>query len=575
MRSLVWAVAALAAVQVQAKEEERWDLSAPRVALRLNADLVRDLGFRVSPAAKADADGYSAFKVGADGRLVALATGSVFRTVESGELRLSGGPTFLWKGDSVSLRDAVLRPGTEPQTFLIAGADGSSLFYADHQHLSVDRSTGAVRLFNLDLRLTPELAARLGEPRHADIAVGVLEIEATAAIPKGSVEDPAVLGACTNPNWGAPHNDVALTGITPIQQVARANGFVAIAPSAILTNAGSTDVPWIAKFATPGPPYNVDQHPFLIWNMYRVLNGQIKQLGASGVKHAFLTVNTGCGCPSGAVLWVGCSDTYGVGTNNSTGSLSTRTEVTAHTGIWQRQCSIFDGNCDNLQGPTPPGFTGADDDRRMVVRESDLGVAGAQYFFDAWYVVRDDVNIFNTMGWVPVTLSFAGSTWSVSPGTKSDGAVVDAWVNPSAPGPNADNKRITTTEGRLTLAVRATDVGGGQWRYDYALMNHDFDRRIRSFSVPLPAGTATSLGFTSVNRNAGSAWPGVAAAGAVRWEIPGRPAREGQGALDWGNLNTFSFVSDRPPSAVGAVTVTLGVQEAPGGTVTVGILGPS
>jgi hypothetical protein len=574
MRNLLFGLAALAAVQVHATEQERWELSSPRVQIRLHGPVVRDLGLRLSPAPRADRAGYRVFDVAAQGRLVALAGGSVFRTVESGELRLSGGPTFLWKGDSVTLRDAILRPGTEPDTFVIAGADGSSLFYADHQHVTLDRGTGALRLFNLDLRVTPELAARVGDARFAGVAVGALELNLTAAIPRDSRAD--LMGACTNPNWGSPvQNDVALTGITPIQQMDRGNGLVVIAPSAILTNAGSTDVPWIAKFSPPGPPYNVDQHPFLIWNMYRVLNGQIKQIGASGVKHAFLTVNEGCACPAGDILWVGCSDTYGTFTNNDAFSLSPRHEVTAHTGVWKRCGSIFDPNCDNVEN-FPPEFTGVADDRRMVVAESDLGNPGGQYFFDAWYVVRDDVNIFNTMGWVPVTLSFSGSTWTVSPGAKSDGAVLDGWVNPSSPGPNADNKRIVTAEGRLTLAVRATSLGGGQWRYDYALMNHDFDRRIRSFSVPVPGGgTVTAQAFTSVNRNPGSAWVATAPAGQARWEIPGRPARDGQGALDWGNLNTFSFVTNRPPSAVGAVTVTLGVQEAPGGSVTVGILGPS
>ena len=47
---------------------------------------------------------------------------------------------------------------------------------------------------------------------------------------------------------------------------------------------------------------------------------------------------------------------------------------------------------------------------------------------------------------------------------------------------------MDTASGRLKVAVRATDLGEGQWRYDYAVMNLDFDPRVAAFSVPLPAG---------------------------------------------------------------------------------------
>src|SRR4029450_3448118 len=126
MRKLVWALLALAAVPLHAEQAERGDLSDSGVSLRLNADLVGDLGGRVAPAARADGDGYSSFKMSAAGRMQALATNSVFRTVESGELRLATGPTLTWKGDSAGFRGASLRPGTEPSTVAIAAADGTA-----------------------------------------------------------------------------------------------------------------------------------------------------------------------------------------------------------------------------------------------------------------------------------------------------------------------------------------------------------------------------------------------------------------------------------------------------------------
>jgi hypothetical protein len=569
MRMLAWTALALAAVPLQARDIERWELTAPRVAVRFNAGLARDLGLRISPEGRADRDDYVAYEIGAEGRMVAEAPGSLFRTVEAGELRFTVAPALSWDGGSAALVGARLQPGAEPATFTITGADGSPLFFADHQHFSVDRKDRALRLFNLDLRLSADLARRLGQPRQAGLSVGVLEIAADAAIPAGSEERP--LGACTNPDWGNPHNDVGLIAVSQVQQVALGGGVVAIAPSAILKNVGLTDVPWRQKFSSPGPPYNNDQHPFLVWNMYRIANGQLEQIGASGVKHAFLTLNTNCGCPSGNILWVNCEDTYGVSTNNSTGSLGPRSEITARTGVWQRCGSIFDPNCDNVQDGVP-GFSGPADPRRLNVLETELQTPGAQYYFDSWYLVRDDVNIFNTQGYRRVGPSFSGS-WNFSLLTAlTAGTVVEAWVNPAAPGPNADYELTNTGEGLVTTAVRVTDLGSGQWRYDYVVMNHTFDRRFRSFAVPLPAGAAaTNTSFHDPDRNAATDWTATSVPGVeVVWQAPNAAA-----AQDWGYLYRFSFQSNAGPSAAEGVQVRLTAQDAPGGDFPIPLMGPA
>lgn len=572
MRKLVLMLAVLAALPAQA--QERWELSAARVSLRINAGLVRDLGIRLAPAVRPDRDGYARYELGAEGRMVALAPGSIFGTVDMGEFQIAGGPRLSWRGDAVSLRGARIQPGLEPNTLTITGADGSPLFVADHRHFTVDRRARSLRLFNMDLRLSPELAARLRAPRHAGLAIGVLEVNTAAAIPRGAVEQP--LGACVNPNWGDPDNDVSLINLSQVSQVARGGGIVAIAPSAVLRNVGVTDVPWISKFSAPQPPYNNDQHPYLVWNMYRVSNGRLEQIGVSGLKHAFLTVNSGCGCPGGSILWVGCEDTYGVSTNNSTNSLSPRGEITAHTGVWKRCGSIFDPDCNGVQDPVP-GFSGPGDKRRLAVLETDLQAAGAQYYFDSWYVVRDDVNIFNTMAYRTVTPTFDGTSWSFGPlGPHTLGAVVDAWVNPANPGPSADNHRLDTAEGSLTAAVRATNVGGGRWRYDYALMNHDYDNGITTFAVPLPAGaTVTNTYFHDVDRDASTDWvPNVTPGAQIRWQAPPSPLTPVSYFMDWGLLYTFSFEVDAAPTAPGGSAIVLGVLEGPTRTLAIPLLTP-
>jgi hypothetical protein len=312
--------------------------------------------------------------------------------------------------------------------------------------------------------------------------------------------------------------------------------------------------------------------------MYRVANGRIEQIGASGLKHAFLTLNTNCACPSGSILWVGCEDTYSTGTNNSTGSLSPRSEITAHTGVWKRCGSIFDPDCNGVQNSPPPfgpPSNPAADPRRLTVLDTDLQVPGAQYWFDSWYVVRDDVNIFNGMAYRTVNPVLGGS-WSFTPlGVQQAGAVVDAWVNPANPGPNADNKRLATPEGNLTLAVRATDVGGGLWRYEYALMNHDFDNGITSFSVPLPAGAiVTNTYFHDVDRNPATDWTALVTSDSIRFQPPPNPRTIDQYFQDWGMLYNFAFEVNVPPTPSGGSAATLGVLEGFTRTMQVGTLGP-
>ena len=310
--------------------------------------------------------------------------------------------------------------------------------------------------------------------------------------------------------------------------------------------------------------------------MYRVSNGRLEQIGASGLKHAFLTLNTNCGCPQGDILWVSCEDTYSVGTNDSSGSLGPRNEITAHTGVWRRCGSIFDTNCDGVPNGTP-GFSGPTDKRRLSVLETDLQVAGAEYYFDGWYVVRDDVDIFNTMAYRKVTPTLGGTTWSFGPlGPQVFGAAINAWVNPTSPGPNADNQRLNTGEGHLTLAVRATDLGAGRWRYDYALMNHDYDNGIISFSVPLPAGAmVTNTYFHDVDRDASTDWvPKITPGAEIRWQPPKTARTPVDYFMDWGLLYTFSFEVDAAPTAPLDGRIQLGVLEGLTRTMSMKILGP-
>jgi len=563
-------LSAVGAPSSAAPPDERWQVRSATGRIAFHAELARDLGIGVGGKAAADAEGRIGAAFEATGDLELLAPGSLFRDLAGGELLLDSRVVLRLGRTDVPLKGVSLRRGMMERTVTLFGADGLPLFSGDYMHFSVDREAGRLRMFNIDLRLTPESARLLGGERYAGVAVGVLELTAPVTIPPGAVSPD---GACTTPVWGAPSNDVALIDIGFVQQMAREGTFpggrIAVAPSATLKNVGSTDVPWYGKFSGSFPPYDNDQHPFLVWNMYRIANGTIEQIGVSPLKHAFLTVNTNCACASGNILWVTCEDTYGTGTNDSINSLGPRPEVRAYFVVWRRCGSLFDPDCNGVQNGAPPRASAMD--RRMAVEESDLQTPGALYYVDSWYLVRDDVDIFNTMGWRRVTPN-PGTVWTFSLGPSlENGPVIDQWVDPAAPGPNAQSVLIDTRRGKMKVAVRVTDLGGGQWRYEYALMNFDFDPRVKSFSVPLPSGaTPTGIGFHDVDRDAGTDWTATVAGGAISWLAPPNQAA----TQAYSTLFNFRFTVNAAPSAASGVSLDLAFLEARSWRLHPAIVGP-
>jgi hypothetical protein len=550
---LAGAVAAAAA-----PEDERWQVESARGSVSFLMDLIPGLGIQVTPLGPADWSGRRGVAVQAAGHIELLAPGSRFRDVGEGELRLDSRGVINFNGTELALRDLRVRRGTEERTLAIFAPDGRPLFECDYMHFEVDREARSIHMYNMDMRMTEDTARLLGEQRFAGMAIGVLELTAPLNIPAGAVETP---DSCTNPDWGAPDNDVAITNLGSMQQVARLGTFptgsIGVAPSASLQNVGTHEVPWYTKFSGSFPPYSNDQHPFLVWNMYRIANGAVEQIGVSPLKHAFLTINSGCSCSNSHILGVGCSDTYAVSNNDSSGDVGIRPEVTAHTGIWKRCGSIFDVNCDGIPNSTPRTTTM---ERRMAVLESDLQTPGAVYYLDGWYVIRDDVNIFNTMGWRSFTAT-GGTTWSFNFTTSlTPGSVIDQWVNPTTPGPNAQSVAMDTKLGHMRLAVKATDLGGGQWHYEYALQNFDFDPQVKSFSLPLPGGvTPTNIGFHDADQNAATDWTASVAGNAITWTAP-----SGAASQDFSTLVNFRFDANAAPTGAGGVAVSLGFQAVRG-----------
>ncbi|WP_133816758.1 hypothetical protein [Tahibacter aquaticus] len=571
--------------------------------IRFNHELLAQLGLQALQA-----DGRS---VATEGLAIPLSSlgktrlelqGAGLRAWQGGELRAAAG-FVLADGDGTTRLDfrtlsLIPRRGSTELDF--SGATTAARLRADSVMAIRASDAAALQVLSLDLRLAPEAAAELGQPGWAGLTIADAQLSLKLTRPS-----PAGESSCAVPNWpgsgdGAYAADLQLDGITA--QMMRCgepgcsgnactcdgpggtDAAVVIAPAAELSNPDddngglpctaadpcSADLPWNARFSPPRPPHGNDQHPLLIWNLYRLdADGGISQIGRSGVKHAFVALNSQCACADAQILGRGCSDTYASNNNDNNAALGARREVDPTQVRWGR-CGSLD---DDEVVPPNPDLGGCDGKRdasgntvwshRLSVRESQLDPAqhvGSRYLFEAWYLVRDDVNIYNSMGFIEVAPHWEG-TWQLPPAPATAfrrGSALDAWAPPQAADPLQLVSSHRDARGQLRLATRVRDLGQGRWRYDYALVNFDYaqvqtagsepnlrvlgNAGLAAVSLPLPASTRVLASvFVDGDLLAGNDWNSHRLAQELRWQaVPGT-------SLDWGSLFRYSLIADAAP----------------------------
>jgi len=332
-------------------------------------------------------------------------------------------------------------------------------------------------------------------------------------------------------------------------------------------NIGSVTANWISGTVN---------HPLIGQGIfkYKVVNGagRYEQLGQSWVKHAFAAFqqNLCCTtCPGGAgtfsFLAPGCSDPYTAARNGSQSLLGPKYQVNANTGQY------------NASPPHPSGGNAGRDEMLMSDLEPSSG--SVRYFGECMYVALDDAqdnNNDNNCSFRELTCSvgtstqgynFAvtGATQRMLPGiqgwqTAEPGVVLTDVIVPE------DSVAPYDGNARLVLGSSVTDLGGGQWHYEYALYNMNSHRSIGSFSVPIPPGVNVSnIGFHDVAYRAGDGeggvnydgtdWTGTLAGGALTWATTPMANNNNANALRWGTTYNFRFDADFGPSTG---TITLG-----------------
>jgi hypothetical protein len=367
--------------------------------------------------------------------------------------------------------------------------------------------------------------------------------------------------------------DVITGDVSGITNYTSSGGIEALTIGTWSCNIGNVWVNWIA---------NTTQHPVIAQNLYRyrLESGGVarfEQVGQAWIKHGFFALSqnlccTGCQTTDGSHLGVHCSDPYTSARNGDQTNMGPKWQVNAHTGTFPY--------------PTAnPSYSGTVA-RRLQVKIADLEATNGssiRYFASAQYVSPDDAaagNQNNNESWREVSVTGSGTAWnfafiaSVTRGQYGLGAwkAVDSSVKLT--------EVQIPSDGLIIVACKAYSLGGGLYRYEYAVQNLNAERSIASFSVPVGANVnVTGIGFHDVDYHSGDGpgnvnfdgtdWPGTYAGGTVSWATTPYAQNPSANALRWGTIYNFRFTADAPPvsgtatlgtfSVVGSITAAVDV----------------
>ena len=441
-----------------------------------------------------------------------------------------------------------LASGATPVRFRTMDPSASTPLAVRSAAFGWDAATDEVKLHGGDLYLTPEWARRVGRDELAGEWIGGLDV----TLLLDAAADEAIVTPGAEPRGGT--LDVLLGELYGMLSAAHEgtypNGTAGLAAATTSCNNGTVNVPWNEPMA--------ETHPFIGLAMFRIENGVLEQIGRNWIKHGWFAFandqcSLGCVGGGGTYLAVGCSDTYSAYNNASLYTLGPREEVNPHTGQWTACGSFFDAtpaDCERDYVPTLEEEQ-FNVDHRIHVADGELNRPGAVYRYEGVYYVAGDQDISNNIGWRECTMSWSGSNWSfddVNPLqlAPEPGPVVASW------GDQTSHGLVSLDDGEAWLSVAATDLGGGQWHYEYAFYNRTSARGIREFSVPVGSASISSVGFRDLDDDAGNDWTWQIADGLLTWSTDDWATDPSASVLEYQMLFNFRFDADAAPQPADA-----------------------
>jgi hypothetical protein len=277
--------------------------------------------------------------------------------------------------------------------------------------------------------------------------------------------------------------------------------------------------------------------PLIAQNAYRLHQGRFEQIGMSWLKHSFCALSQGgCGdcqetdCDT---LGIGCADTYGAGLNaNGTGP---RSVVNAFTGDYPYPFGLNSSGPNAIRG-------------NLQIHDVDMEPAlnqGARYFIEGQYVCPDEAEWstqYNNCSWREVLVTEVGAMTNLGE-TKVEDAAIKVWadIDPDV----VETEHIVPGDGLVILSAKATDLGNGFHRYEYACFNQNCHRSIGRFLMPIPKGaTVQNVGFHDVDYHSGEVidgtnWTPTVDDEYIEWRTVDFEENELANAIRWGTLYNF------------------------------------
>jgi hypothetical protein len=298
-------------------------------------------------------------------------------------------------------------------------------------------------------------------------------------------------------------------------------------------------------------------HPVITWNLYKLADGVLTQVGQSGVKHAFYAEQESGVCPwkcdaepvlgGGKRLGPGCADPYG-------GALMLAPQYSGGRGA----INPSTGAIDTLHATSPGPWA-------LAAFDQDLGTSGARYFVEAQYIAADDsaaLNGLNNVSFQEVTIGtdvHNPTLWHIPAVGKTHRGcpALLAW----------DGASVTASDGlgdgRVLIGLETRKVADGRYRVDVAVYNMNSDLGVRAISVPTSGFTvdASKVGFIAhfpvLEAGSHDAWKSELAPGAVTWSTVSATENPTTNAIRWGQMfNVWFEATAGTPPTIPQISIT-------------------
>jgi hypothetical protein len=276
-------------------------------------------------------------------------------------------------------------------------------------------------------------------------------------------------------------------------------------------------------------------HPGEAANVYRLTpEGVLTHVGMSWVRHEFFALENGgvCGCApvGGGDLGPGCQSPTSATSEAMQAQMSPRSQADPVTG--------FIG--------MPAGGSGFGvGDRRVTIAPADLDQA-SQYLVEVIALTPGETERMNNASWR--AYAYNGTTFAPTAAAVRGQPAINALAGLGYSLAFID----APNDGRLVVASRARELGGGMWRYDYSVFNFHSGRGAGSFGVSIPEGsTPVNVRFRDVayfgEAYDGTDWPASVGSLDVVWSTDSFASNPDANALRWGTAYSFGFDIARSP----------------------------